>query len=247
MNAHAALKRAIKPIPKGGSTVMVAPGTPVQQGEPFTLVDGSLVIPPEKLKRFGNGSIEDGRRELRLLIEVENDREVRLGPAVKPPNVRIATPADEQAIFELLMLDVEENAKRIAQPDPERIMMHIQTGTRLQGGITAVIDGPGGKPVAVCVLVPQQWWWSREWFFQEVCNFIHPDHRKSRHIHDLIAFERWIGDEQSKSYGHRVYTLIGVLGLVRARAKAVLYRRKMRQVGWAYMYPCPYGDDERMT
>lgn len=213
----------------------------------YTMPDGSMVIPPDKLARFGNGDIEAGRRELRLLLEVENDREVRVGPATKPASVRIATEADEPAIMELLLADVAENAARIAVVDPDRILMHVQLGTRLAGGITAVIDGPAGKPVAVCVLYPQQWWWSREWYFQEVVNFVHPEHRKSRHIHDLIAFERWIADAQSVGFGHRVYVLMGVLGLNRVREKAILYRRKMRQVGWAFMYPCPFGDDERMS
>ena len=212
-----------------------------------TLEDGSMVITPEKLARFGNGDIEAGRRELRLLIEVENDREVRNGPAVKPDSVRIATPADEPAIMELLLADVRENAERIAVIDPERILLHIQLGTRMQGGVTAVIDGSNKTPVAVCVLMPQQWWWSREWFFQEVVNYVHVDHRKSRHIHDLIAFERWVAETQSKSFGHRVYVLMGVLGLNRVREKAILYRRKMRQVGWAFLFPCPWDDNHPAT
>lgn len=226
---------------------MVAPGTPVIEGEPYTLVDGSLVIPPKKLARFGRGSAEDGRRELRLLIEAENDRAIRMGPAKKPDTIRIPTVADEQAIFELLMMDAQENAARIAVIDPERIMGHIQLATRMQGAIAGVIDGPDGKPVAVCIMIPQQWWFSREYFYQELVNYVHPDHRRSRHIHDIIEFERWAADAQSTNFGHRVYVLLGVLGLNRVREKAILYRRKMRQVGWAFLYPCPFGDDERMT
>lgn len=227
--------------------VMVAPGTPVKKGEPFTLADGSLVIPPEKLARFGDGSVEDGRRELRFLIEAEHDREVRFGPSAKPANVRIATPTDEAAIQALLMVDIEENAKRIAAPDTKRVMWHIQLATRMQGGICGVIDGPDGTPVAVTLMMPQQWWWSSEWFLQEVGSFVHPAHRKSRYAHDLIAFQRHVGDKQSEGYGHRVYVLMGILGLKRVREKAIMVRRKMRQVGWAFLYPCPYGDDERMT
>jgi hypothetical protein len=172
---------------------------------------------------------------------------VRLGPAVKPASVRIAVPADEEAVMELLLADVRDNAERIAVVDPERIRWHLRMCTEMKGGICGVIDGPEGKPVAVCVLIPQQWWWSREWFMQEVVNFVHVDHRRSRHIHDLIAFERWVADAQSTGFGHRVYVIMGVLGLNRVREKAILYRRKMRQVGWAFLYPCPFGDDARIT
>jgi hypothetical protein len=243
MSTHAAVK--LKPVP--GTKVMVAAGTPVQAGEPYTLVDGSLVVPPEKLKRFGSGSVEDGRRELRMLIEAEHDREVRFGPSAMPKNVRMASPADEQAIYELLMLDIAENATRIAQPNPDRIFFHIRLATRLQGGVCGVIDGPDKKPVALTLMVPMQWWWASEWFFHEVVSFVHPEHRKSRFAHDLIAFQRYIGDMQSERYGHRVYVMMGILGLKRVREKAIMIRRKMRQVGWAFLYPCPYGDDERMS
>ena len=243
------MSAAVKTLPRPATKLGQGPANKALHAanEAFVLEDGSLVIPPEKLKRFGNGDAARGRQELRLLIEAENDREVHLGPAVKPASVRIAMPADEPAIMELLLADVRENAERIAVVDPERILSHLKLCTEQKGGICGVIDGPNGKPVAVCLLVPQQWWWSREWFIQEMVNFVHPDHRRSRHIHDLIAFERWVADAQSTGFGHRVYILMGVLGLNRVREKAILYRRKMRQVGWAFMYPCPYGDDARMT
>lgn len=235
MNAHATIRR-----PKAGSPTPVA-------GEPITLDNDGLYIPPEKLARFGNGDVVRGRAELRLLIEAENDRTVRQGPVVRPPNVRIATPADEQAVLELLLIDVKENAERIAVVNPERILAQIQHATNLQGSVCAVIDGPDKRPVAVALLAPYQWWWSTERFYQEVVNFVHPDHRKSRYIHDLIAFERWWGDEMSKGFGHRVYVLMGVLGTQRVREKTILYRRKMRQVGAAFMWPCPFGDDVKVT
>jgi hypothetical protein len=243
MSAHA-VRLAAAP----GKKVMVAAGTPFKEGEPYTLVDGSLVIPPEKCARFSaTGDVAEGRRELRFLIEAENDREVRLGPTVHPANIRIAGPADEQAIFDLLMLDVQENAARIAQPDPERIMWHIQMGTQLKGFVCGVIDGPDGKPVAVTIMMPMQWWFSREWFYYEVVSFVHPDHRKSRYAHDIIAFQRSMGDKLSQNYGHRVYVMMGILGLKRVREKTILMKRKMRQVGSAFLYPCPFGDDEGVT
>lgn len=229
--------------------VHIAPGAPIKKGEPFTLADGSLVIPPEKCAWFSASGTDaaQGRDQIRYMIEAEHDREVRFGPSAKPANVRIATPDDEQAILDLLLIDVEENARRIAVPDPERILTHVKLATRMKGGVCGVIDGPNGKPAAVTLLVPLQWWWSREWFYQEVVSFVDPAHRKSRYAHDLIAFQRHVGDKASEGYGHRMYVLMGILGIKRVREKAIMVRRKMRQVGMAFLYPCPYGDDERMT
>jgi hypothetical protein len=219
---------------------------PAQDGS-YTIDNGSLVIPPHMLARFGNGDVERGRQELRLLIAAENDRAVKPSASVKPVNVRIGTPADEPAIMELLLQDCQENAAQVAVIDPERVRLHVQHATQMLGSICGVIDGPEGKPVAVCILAPMQWWFSTEWFYQEIVNYIHPDHRKSRYIHDLIAFEQWIGDKQSEGYGHRCYVLMGVLGLVRVREKIILYRRKMRQIGAAFLYPCPWGNDRSAT
>jgi hypothetical protein len=56
-----------------------------------------------------------------------------------------------------------------------------------------------------------------------------------------------MGDKLSDHYGHRVYVMMGILGLNRVREKAIMIRRKMRQVGWAFLYPCPFTDDEGMT
>lgn len=225
----------------------------ISSGEMATLDNGSLVVPPDRLAWFGNGDVARGRQELRLLIEAEHDRSVMKPAPVTacPPTVRIAVPADEAAIMALLLEDANENASRIAMVDADRIRGMVQTClyrlTDKGVGTIAVIDGPDNKPVAVTVLWAMQWWWSREFYFQEIVNFVSPEHRRSRHIHDLIAFEQWWVDAHSKDYGHRVYLFCGVLGMIRTYAKAILYRRKMKQVGTGFLYPCPYGDDARIS
>lgn len=245
MNAHTKITREAGSL-KGWINKTSEPDQAMRLA-PVTLEDGSLVIPPAKLARFGGGDVAKGRNELKALLEAEHDRKIRTGPATRPANVRIATEADEPAIMDLLMVNVRENAAVIAVPDPDRILLNIQLGTRQRGNIVAVIDGPDKKPVAVTILTPMQWWWSREWYFQELVNFVHPDHRKSRHIHDLIEFQRWCVDAQTKNFGHRVFLLCGVLGLHRVRSKIILYRRKLRQHGAAFLYPSPFGDEAEMT
>lgn len=207
------------------------------------LADDSLLISAEELARFGNGDPKRGRRELRLILEAEKDHVIHNGPVEKPKSVRIAGPQDEAILMELLLQDLRENAERIAPIDEGRVLGHVQAGTRQMGGIVGVIDGPNGRPVALCILIPVQWWWSRSYYIQDVVNYVHPDHRASRHIHDLIQFERWIADEWSKKFGYRIYLLCGVLGFKRFKEKLIIFKRKFFQAGAAFLYPSPFAED----
>lgn len=215
-------------------------------GLAFSLEDGSFVIPAEKVKQFGGGDLAKGRSQLRLLLAAEDEREIAAaGPVRWPPSVTMATPADEPAILELLLADVRENAERIAPADPATIMAHIQAGTRGRGGLTVVVRDAQRKPVAVSIIIPMTWWWSRSFYYQDMVTYVSPEHRKSRHVHDLIEAQKWFVEKMSADSGTRMYLLCGVLGFHRVRAKAMMYSRKMRQVGWAYLWPCPWGNDTR--
>lgn len=201
--------------------------------------DGSLLITAEQLARLGNGDAKRGRRELRLLLEAERDPVVFDGPTPKPDTVRIATTHDEDAILELMLMDVRENAAHIAPIHEDRILAHIRSATHKLGSIIGVIDGPDKKPVAVTMLIPAQWWFSKAYYIHEALNYVHPDHRRSKHIHDLIQFGRWVGDEWSKNAGFRIFTLFNVLAAKRTREKSMLYSRKLAKAGTVYLYPSP--------
>lgn len=228
MNAHS---RIVAALPKQ---------EPVGQPMP----DGSLLITAEQLARLGNGDPKRGRRELRLLLEAEREPEVFNGPTEKPATVRIATPKDEKEVLQLILCDLRENAEKIAPIHEERIVEHIRAATEKRGAIIGLIDGPEGKPVAVCMILPAQWWFSKAYFLHEALNYVHPDHRKTRHIHDLIQFERWVGDQWSKNAGFRIYTVFNVLGTKRVREKTILYRRKLAQSGAVFVYPDPFAGEK---
>lgn len=201
--------------------------------------EGGLYITVEQLTRFGGGDAKRGRRDLRSFLAVDQTGAVPVAPMARPLNVRLGTEADETAIMALLIQDLRENAETIAPVDEPTVLEVIQVGTRRRGGFAGIIDGPDGAPIAVTILHPCKWWWSRGWYFGEVVNYVHPDHRRSHHIDDLINFGRWVVDEQSKGLGYRVYLMCGVLGLHRFWAKTAMYRRKFRQVGSAFLYPGP--------
>lgn len=223
MNAIAKT-RACDQSPKGGVSVD----------------DGTLVVTKEQLEAFGYGDPARGRKELRAMLANCTDREVFAGPTrERPKSVRMATPDDEEDILNLLLLDLRENAEHIAPIDEKKVMENIRAGTRGRGGLTAVIDDTGGKPVAVVLMHPFTHWWSQAWYFFEVALYVHTDHRKSRHVDDLLQFERWAVDNMTAATGSRWLLICGVLGAWRVQAKIALYRRRFWQAGAAFVYPQP--------
>lgn len=213
----------------------------------ITLMDGSMVITPDQILAFGGGDLKLGRRELRNLLAAERDRKIHRDPATRPASVRVATEADVQDVFDLIMLDLRENAVLVAPIDEEKVRRTIHIAITGQGGprgFACVINGPDAKPVAVGLVIPMQWWWSNQWFLQETINYVHPDHRRSHHIDDLLEFERFAADSFTRNFGYRTYMLFGILGWKRVRAKIALYRRKLAMTGAAFLYPSPFGNEE---
>lgn len=202
--------------------------------------DGSLLVSAEQLSRFGSGDIRRGRRELRLILAAEKDHAVRSGPTEKPKSVRIPTQADEPVIFNLIIAHLKENAASIAPIDTDRVISHMLFATRQQGGIIGVIDGPAGVPVALIMIHPSRWWWSSAYYLQEMVTYVHPDHRRSNHIDDLLQFSKWATDRWTASFGYQLRLLCGVFGTKRIREKICLYRRKFRSAGMAFLYPAPH-------
>lgn len=207
------------------------PGTTLQD-------DGSMLVSVEALERFGGGSAKRGRADLRLLLAAERESPVWSGPTKRPESVRIATIADEQAILALLLEDLSHNAAHIAAISEERVLEHIQVGTRTGKGVVGVI-GPVGAPVACLIIIPIQWWFSNSWHLLEVVNYVHPDHRNSAHASDLLDFAKWVSDTQTKNFGYLTPLVCGVMGAWRTRSKIAVYARKFWQVGACFLYPAP--------
>lgn len=209
------------------------------QDEPIgKAVEGGMFISDQQLLRL-NSDLPKARRMIRqMLMDAKEPRIVR-GPTEKPADVRIAGPNDEMAIYELLKMDHEE-CGRFAPLSPQKLQNIIMRGTRRQGGIVAVIDGPNGKPVAVQVLVTEEWWWSEQRFISKVADYVHPDHRQSTHAAHLIQFAKWVTDQWSQNFGYQMYLLPAVLGTKRVKEKIRLYARHVTQAGAFFLYPWPY-------
>src|ERR1039458_2273112 len=116
--------------------------------ETICLEDGSMVLSPEEISRFGGGNLEWGRKEIRRMMEVERDVKVHQGPAMRPKSVRVATAADEQAVFDLIMLDLKENAEIVAPINPAKVRRNIHQAITGEGGPKGIIGiiGPEKSP-----------------------------------------------------------------------------------------------------
>jgi len=216
--------------------------TPPSRIQPDTRqqdTDGGVYVTREQLEKLGGGDARLGRRELRLMLTIDRDGPEYNGPTERPLSVRIGTPADEPALLKLWLMDLQANAAHVAMIDEGKVLANIQVGTRNRGGTVGVIDAPDGSIAGMVVLHPLEWHWSNGCFMQEMVNFVHPDHRVSRHADDLMDFMRWWTDAGSKRLGYRVYLLCGVLGTWKLRLKLAKYRRRFASAGGVFIYPAP--------
>lgn len=209
---------------------------------PMVESDGFHVT-SEQLSMLGDGDVRRGRRVLRGLIMDERERSPIKGPTARPDNVRIATANDETAIYNLVVMEMEEVAT-VAPINPDSIATQIMSGTRYQRGIIGVIDGPDGFPVATIGIFNERWWWSTSWHFVKVWEFVHPDHRQTGFAKDLINFMHWFNDDMTRQFGYPVFTLSGVLTTKRMKDKVRLYRRMSNPMGAFFLYPQPPGVTE---
>ncbi len=202
-------------------------------------VEGGMLISNDQLKRF-HPDIAKARGVIRRVLMDAREPKVVRGPTPRPTDVRIAGPADELAVFELIKMDLAEIAGTVAPVDPYEVQEIIMRGTRRRGGIVAVIDGPNGKPVAVQILITDKWWWSKQRHLSKIVDYVHPDHRQSTHAAHLIQFEKWAADAFTSEFGYQIYLLSAVLGTKKVREKLRLYGKHMTQAGGFFLYPWPY-------
>jgi hypothetical protein len=200
--------------------------------------DGGFYITKEQLERIVPGDAKLARKRLRLMIADEREPRRIYGPTKKPASVRIATPRDEQAVYDLMLMAHRENGQQFAPLSPKKVEAQIQAATQLRGNVLGVIDGLDG-PVAMALLSPCQWWWAESHYFGDLVQYVHPSHRKSQHADDLLTFERWCADDMARGTGYPVYLVAGVLSLYRTRAKERLWRRHLNSVGSLFIYPWP--------
>lgn len=154
--------------------------------------------------------------------------------------VRLATPEDEDAIFDLGTTMHEEIGLQTQEGDYVRqalrlaasLKPHPETG---QIGVVGVIDGEDGKPAASIGLFTNAGaWWTDDLALHESWIFVHPDHRKSKHVERLLDFAALT--QRQLEGGTYLPLLIGVYAKHRIETKIRLMKRFYPLVAMHYIY-----------
>lgn len=153
--------------------------------------------------------------------------------------VRKAVPADEQRIFDHLMVLHGENG--LAPVSEKKVRVEIARATRTQGNIIGLIDGPEGGGIEASIgMKLATFWYTDKFHWEELWIFVHPQFRRSTHAKRLIGFAKWCRDEMSRAAGEDVNLFVGILTLKALEPKLRLYQRNFPQVGALFAYgPVP--------
>lgn len=209
---------------------------PVDNSAMGHVVPEGYLVSNEALEILGDGDVKSGRATLRLMIADEREIGPKKGPTMRPTSVRTAEPEDEAAVVALLIEDISRTQRKWAAIAPDKILQHVQFGTRREGGIVGVIE-EDDRIVACTVLAPAQPAWSKIYYLQEIFNVVHRDYRRSRHGQDLIEFGNWCADDMTRGFGYPVHLVVHVNTLHNVRKKLRFYRRWMTQIGATFIYP----------
>lgn len=140
----------------------------------------------------------------------------------------MADPADEDRLFEFLLLLYGENAMfPIAE---SKVRDAIRHATERRGGVIGIIDGADGRIEASVGLALEDWWYTRAVSLNEKWNFVREDCRRTSHAKQMIEFSKRCADELG------VPLFMGIVSTHRTEAKVRLYRRMLPYVGAFFMH-----------
>lgn len=155
----------------------------------------------------------------------------------KPDSVRVAMPADEPALYALLMKLHDTNfaglpyAKYLPISE-DKIRAHVNTCCHGQGALAGVIYGPENSIIASVGIFCTQPWWSDKFHLSEYWLFVDPDHRTgTSHAADLFQFARWHRADLSARANYEMPLEVTVLTSDRLEAKERLWRRYSTKIG----------------
>jgi len=150
--------------------------------------------------------------------------------AVEPtPHVRVATPAEVDAVMELALMGCVEN--EFLPHDPVLVLQDVWAALNLDRGIVGVIGAPGSQPLEGAVLLRiGSIWYSQHPHVEERAIFVHPQFRQARggRAARLAEFSMDVAD----SLG--IPLSIGVLSASRVEAKMRLYQRFLGKPSGCY-------------
>lgn len=154
-----------------------------------------------------------------------------------PSIVRLATPADKQECWRLLLQGHRENA--IFKLDPIKVEHLVNralyadqippwdSGPRAHIGVI----GEEGKLEAIVFLLIASFWYSSDLHLEEILVMVDPECRRSNHAKSIIAWMKKTADTLG------IPLLTGIISKDRTAAKIRLYDRYLPRIGGFYLYP----------
>lgn len=149
-----------------------------------------------------------------------------------PAGVRHAQPADEDAIFKLMMLAHAENG--LFSVDEAKTRAMIQRATQRQHAMIGLIDGPTGIEGLICLVIAQ-YWYTTQLHLEELMNFVHPDHRRTTHAKRLIEYAKY-WQRGLTSSDEKIPLIMGIMTHRRLEPKLRLYQRQLPQIGAVFQF-----------
>lgn len=156
--------------------------------------------------------------------------------------VRPAQSGDYEQIWGLLRLLHKENG--IFPISEEKINWILSrtlradlippSDTGLRGYI-GVIGEPDGVLEGMIIMVIGSYWYSDSLHLEELCTFVHPNHRRSRHAHALLNYSKHMSDAIG------IPLVIGIVSNKRTEAKIRLYRKYLPETGSFFLYNAGFG------
>lgn len=142
--------------------------------------------------------------------------------------VTLATPEDEEDIFDFLMELHAENA--LFPVSPDKVRQAIRHATDRKGGIIALIRGDDGRIEASLGAVIDPWWYTIAPSLNEVWNYVRPDCRRTTHAKRMIEFAKELGVKLG------IPLFLGIISTERTEAKMRLYRRQLEPIGGIFTH-----------
>ena len=105
-----------------------------------------------------------------------------------PSNVVLAKPGDESKIFDFFVLAQQDNG--FFPISSKKVIDVIMRGCRNEFASIGLIKDHLGNIEAASGICMENAWYSDVYFLSELLNFVHPDHRKSRHAQALMKFQK---------------------------------------------------------
>ena len=143
------------------------------------------------------------------------------------PIVRLALPSDEDEVMVLCRMLWEENA--LFPMSEDRVRDTLKLAFAKRGGMLGVI-GDKGKIEGMIYLLISSFWYSSEWYLQELFNYVHPDYRRSTNAKALLSFSKKCSDEIG------LPLLIGIISNERTEQKVKLYQRQFHKPDGAFFF-----------